>query len=189
LLDGVTMDIEPRGCADEAELRTYCWRVASAVGLACLPVLGATGPAAQQFAESLGRALQFTNILRDLRTDAEVGRIYVPRTWLAELRVAPEWLLGRGPAVAYAVGGAVEALCQMLAAAARDEFALADAALRQLPRRERRALVPARIMGAVYRDLLRRLEQRGGDLILPRTRVPKVRKLWLALLVFAGVQP
>lgn len=189
LLDGVTMDIEPCGCADEAELRLYCWRVASAVGLACLPVLGATGEIAQQFAESLGRALQFTNILRDLRADAEVGRIYVPRTWLAEARVEPAWLLGRGPAPVYASGGPVDGLCRRLATAARVEFAAAHAALRSLPRRSRRALVPARVMGAVYRDLLRRLEQRGGALILPRTRVPKLRKLWLALLVFAGVRP
>lgn len=188
LLDGMAMDVEPRGCADEDELRTYCWRVASAVGLACLPVLGAVEPAAERFADALGKALQFTNILRDLRTDAEVGRIYVPRAWLAECGVEPGWLLGRGPEAAYRAGGPVAQLCARLAGLARIEFVHADAALRTLPRRSRRALVPARIMGVVYRDLLQRLERRAGELILPRVRVPKSRKLWLALLVFAGVR-
>lgn len=187
LLDGVAMDIEPLGFADEAALRSYCWRVASAVGLACLPVLGATEPPATRFAEALGQALQFTNILRDLRSDAEVGRIYVPREWLARFGVEVEWLRGAGPAEAYGPGGPMARLAGQCAATARAEFARADAELRQLPRRARRALVPARIMGAIYRDLLRRLEARRGDVRGARVRVPKLKKLWLALCVLAGV--
>ena len=188
LLDGVEMDLAPHAFADEAELRCYCYRVASAVGLACLPVLGAIGDEAARFAEALGKALQFTNILRDLRTDSEIGRCYVPRTWLAETGVDPAWLGGAGPAAVYAPGGPVAALCARLAQKAADEFATARAALRLLKRRQRRALVPARIMGAIYGDLLQRLVRRGGDLRCRRVRVPRQQKAWLALLVLAGVK-
>ena len=188
LLDGVAMDLEPRGCEDEHELRLYCERVASAVGLACLPVLGAGESAAAAFAHSLGQALQLTNILRDLRTDAEVGRIYVPRTWIAELGIDPRWLQGGGPPAVYAPGGPVGRLRARLIGAAEREFAAARRSLAQLPRRSRRALVPARIMGAVYGDLLQRLRRDPGDLRGPRVRVPRAVKVWLALLVWAGVK-
>ncbi|HEU4418965.1 MAG TPA: squalene/phytoene synthase family protein [Planctomycetota bacterium] len=187
LLDGVEMDLAPHDFADEAELRCYCYRVASAVGLACLPVLGATGAEASRFADALGKALQFTNILRDLRFDAELGRCYAPQTWLAETGVERAWLAGAGPSSVYASDGPVAALCARLAQKAADEFAVARAALRLLPRRQRRALVPARIMGAIYGDLLRRLVQRGGDLRGARMRVTRPKKAWLALLVLAGV--
>ncbi len=188
LLDGVAMDLEPHGFLDEAELRLYCYRVASAVGLACLPVLGAVGDGADAFAEALGRALQLTNILRDLRTDAEVGRCYVPRPWLAAAGVEPAWFGGTGPASVYAPGGPVALVCARLVTAAADEFARARAQLRALSRRQRRALVPARIMGAVYGELLWRLEQRGGDVRGERVAVGRSCKAWLALLVLAGVK-
>jgi squalene synthase HpnD len=188
LLDGVASDLQPRPCADEAELHTYCYRVAAAVGLACLPVLGATSADARTFADALGHALQRTNILRDLRADAEGGRCYLPQPWLAAAGVGHAMLLGHGADVDYAPGGAMSRLVVRLAAAARAEFARADAALRALPRAERRALVPARIMGAVYRALLTRLERRGGEVRGPRTRVGKAHKAWLALTVLAGVR-
>ncbi|MBL8726731.1 MAG: squalene/phytoene synthase family protein [Planctomycetes bacterium] len=186
LLDGMAMDIGHFVCRDEAELRTYCWRVASAVGRACLPVLGASGPAAEAFADHLGLALQFTNILRDLRSDAGAGRCYVPSEWLAALQIDRAWLAGDGPAHAYAANGPLAALAARFAAAARTEFAAAAAALQALPKPARRALVPARIMGAVYGELLVRLERRGGELRGPRVRVPKPRRLWLAAGVLGG---
>ncbi len=188
LLDGVAADLQPRPCADEAELHGYCYRVAAAVGLACLPVLGATSAGARTFADALGHALQRTNILRDLRADAEGGRCYVPQPWLAAAGITMPMLLGHGTDADYASAGGMHRLCARLAQAARAEFARADAALQALPRAERRALVPARIMGAVYRALLTRLERRGGDLRGPRTRVGKVRKVWLALSVLAGLR-
>jgi len=188
LLDGVAMDLAPRDYADEAELRIYCRRVASAVGMACLPVLGVREPAGAEFADHLGLALQFTNILRDLRADATIGRVYVPRTWLADTGVDAAWLGGSGPDAAYAPNGAIAALQRRFVAAARAEFAAANAALRTLPRRSQRALVAPRIMAAVYGELLRRLARAGVDLRGPRVRVPRLQKTWLALQVFAGVR-
>ncbi len=188
LLDGVATDLAPKPFVDEGELHVYCYRVAAAVGLACLPVLGAPSAGARTFADALGHALQRTNILRDLVGDAEGGRCYIPATWLAAAGVEREWLAGRGPDAAYAAGGPVAQLRARLAAAARTWFARAHAALAELPRRERRALVPARIMGVVYSELLARLERQGGDLRGPRVRVGRGRKVWLALQVLAGVR-
>ncbi len=188
LLDGVATDLRPRPFADEEELHRYCYRVASAVGLACLPVLGATSDGAKTFADALGHALQRTNILRDLRGDALGGRCYVPATWLAAEGVQREWLTGVGPDSAYAAAGPMARLCERLASAARREFARARSALRKLPRAERRALVPARIMGAIYSDLLDRLQRRRGDLRGERVRVGRAKKLWLALQVLVGAR-
>ncbi len=188
LLDGVATDLRPRPFADDAELHTYCYRVAAAVGLACLPVLGANSDGARTFADALGHALQRTNILRDLAGDARGGRCYVPASWLAAAGVDRAWLDGSGPASAYGPDGPLAALCARLAAAARTQFARAHAALRSLPRRERRALVPARIMGAVYETLLGKLEQQRGDVRRPRVRLGKLQKLWIVLQVFFGVR-
>lgn len=188
LIEGCRTDIDPDGIADEAELERYCYRVASAVGLACLPILGADGDGARRFAVELGHALQLTNVLRDLRGDAEIGRCYVPRTWLAAVGLQSDDLMGRASPDRYVVAGPVDQLCRRLSAAARSRFANARRELGGLSRRERRALVAPRIMGAVYRELLVSLERRGGELLLPRARVGKARKLWLVALVWLGVR-
>ena len=188
LIAGCATDLDPDGPADEAALELYCYRVASAVGLACLPILGADSEGGRRFAVALGHALQLTNVLRDLRSDAEIGRVYVPQTWLDELGVDREALLGRADASTYAAGGGVAALCERLCTGARARFDEARRELLTLPRAERRGLVAARIMGAVYQDLLGRLERRGGAIVMPRVRVPKWRKMWLAFAVWAGAR-
>jgi phytoene/squalene synthetase len=188
LLDGVATDLAPHAFADEAELERYCYRVASAVGLACLPVLGADSPGARGFANALGQALQRTNILRDLAADARAGRCYVPTTWLTEAGVTLDWLRGEGPVTVYTETGPVAHVRERLAASAHEQFLIAHAALRALPTRERRALVPARIMGAIYAQLLTRLEELGGDVRGPSLRVPRSTKLWLAAQVLAGAR-
>lgn len=188
LIAGCATDLDTTGIADLEQLELYCYRVASAVGIACLPVLGATSPGAERFAHHLGQALQFTNVLRDLRGDAEIGRCYAPQTWLNELQITRDDLLGKGDPLIYAPNGGVAKLGQRLGDVAQARFADARAVLRGLPRAERRALVAPRIMGAIYGDLLRQLQQRGGDIAQARARVPKGRKIWLALSVWAGVR-
>ena len=69
LVAGCATDLEPSGPADEAGLELYCYRVASCVGLTCLPVLGADSEGGRRYAIALGHALQLTNVLRDLRGD------------------------------------------------------------------------------------------------------------------------
>jgi len=183
ILDGVGADLQPPCHENEASLDRYCYLVASAVGLACLPVLGAQGPAAERYAVSLGKALQWTNILRDLHADARAGRVYVPRTWLRELGLDEGLLRGQGPESAYEAGGPVHRLVERLAAVAHGHFEAARAELALLDRAQRRRLLPPRIMGAVYGELLRRLVRRGGDIRGGRMRVGRWRKLWIAMRV------
>lgn len=186
--EGMAMDLEPPAYRTLPELEVYCYRVASAVGLACLPIMGAGSVEAAAFAERLGQALQLTNILRDLRADAEAGRIYVPRDWLEHCAVEPGWLTGAGPPAIYAPAGPVARLCSRLSTAACARFAQARSALLAAPPAERRRLLPARIMGAIYGDLLARLTERGGDLRRPRVRVPKFKKVWLVATLKLGLR-
>src|SRR5438552_10611338 len=90
VLDGVEMDLSQNAYATFAELYRYCYRVASAVGLACIHVWGFRNPAALEHAEAAGIAFQLTNILRDLREDAARGRVYLPLDELARFDYTPD---------------------------------------------------------------------------------------------------
>ncbi len=93
LLKGVEMDLDIKRYADYAELEQYCYRVASVVGLLSIEIFGYQDPACRDYAIHLGKALQLTNILRDVRSDAERGRIYLPLSELARFQVTPEEIL------------------------------------------------------------------------------------------------
>ena len=93
LLKGVEMDLDIKRYANYDELEKYCYRVASVVGLLSIEIFGYTNPACRDYAIHLGKALQLTNILRDVRTDAERGRIYLPLSELARFQVTPEEIL------------------------------------------------------------------------------------------------
>lgn len=186
VLDGVAMDLSPAGFADLPELEAYCRKVASAVGRACLPVFGVGGPAAERYADSLGLALQLTNVLRDLAEDAATGRVYVPRRWLQECGVQPAWLSGSHPPAAAAPGGPLARLVERLHGEAARRFAEARSALAGMPWRDRRRVLPARVMGAVYADLLRGLLARGGRIGGGRLRLGRARKAWLCLRTLLG---
>ncbi len=94
VIEGVSMDIQPRGFATFADLADYCYHVASVVGLSCLHIWGyrSEGGLAERLAEHCGIALQLTNILRDVGDDARNGRIYLPGDDLARFGVKPEEL-------------------------------------------------------------------------------------------------
>lgn len=180
VLDGVAMDLDCAHFATFDQLLHYCDKVAGAVGLACLPVFGAFGAHAERYAVSLGRALQLSNIARDLRADAELGRVYVPQGWFAAERVDASWLRGRGPTAEYASGGGVDRIVARLVGEARTQFAAAAVELARCT--DRAALVPAEIMRAVYAEVLERVAKGGGTAVARgrRARVPTWRKLWLA---------
>jgi 15-cis-phytoene synthase len=96
IITGVECDLEPVRLRDQAELDRYCYHVASAVGLACTHIWQARPGLSRQAAIDCGIAFQLTNILRDIREDAERGRIYLPLEELEAHRCAPEtWLAGR----------------------------------------------------------------------------------------------
>ena len=173
LIDGMEMDAREAICAPSlAELDLYCDRVASAVGRLSVRIFGDASPAADRVAHSLGRALQLTNILRDLHEDAERGRLYLPRELLERHAIA-----AREPARVLA-HPAIGAVCEDLAAIAEQHFAAASAAMEQCARR---AMRPAAVMRAVYHASLDRLRRRGWTRLDEPVSLPRPVKIWLAL--------
>lgn len=172
LIDGCAMDLEPTRFPTFCDLRAYCYKVASTVGLICIEIFGYENPGTRRYAEELGLALQLTNILRDVPADVARGRLYVPLDELAAHGVSEDDLR------AGALTPAVCALLERQARRARDQFARADALL---PPEDARRLVAARIMGAIYRDLLARIVAREYDVFTERVRVPRFHKARIAL--------
>ncbi|MBZ5638661.1 MAG: squalene/phytoene synthase family protein [Acidobacteriia bacterium] len=174
LLEGVGWDIEGRRYESEEDLRQYCRHVASAVGLLCVRVFGCEEGAADAYAEELGVALQWTNILRDVGEDLERGRVYLPAGALRRHGLVESDLSRRDPDVLQRL----DALIREQAAYARDRFAAAAAAL---PRRESRRLMAGRIMAAVYRVLLRKIERAGAAVLARKPRVAAPHRGLIAL--------
>jgi squalene synthase HpnD len=172
VIDGMQMDAETAIVApDLATLDLYCDRVAAAVGRLSVRAFGDASPAADQVAHSLGRALQLTNILRDLREDAERGRLYLPREWLDAAAVSHD------PCSALQAPG-LQQVCARVATLAHEHFRAASEAMRHC---DARAMKPARLMGATYAAILSRLERRGWSPPHERVSLPAWQKLWLAL--------
>jgi presqualene diphosphate synthase len=173
MIDGMEMDAAADIRAPSlAELDLYCARVASAVGHLSVRIFGDASPAADRVAASLGRALQLTNILRDIAEDAARGRLYLPRELLAAHGIADS-----DPATVLRHPG-LRVACRDLARIAARHYDDADAALAQCARR---AMRPAAIMKAIYRATFDRLVAADWrDLDRP-VRIPTPLKLWLAL--------
>jgi len=172
VIDGMQMDAETVIVAPSlAELDLYCDRVAAAVGRLSVRAFGDASPAADSVAWHLGRALQLTNILRDVAEDAGRGRLYLPQEWLHDAGVLAD------PAQALHHPG-LPAVCARIAADAHRHFTEAYAAMRRCAPRTMR---PARLMGASYDALLHRLERRGWTRLEHPVRVPKWQKLLIAL--------
>lgn len=170
VIDGMQMDAETVIVAPTlAELDLYCDRVAAAVGRLSVRAFGDATPAADDVAWHLGRALQLTNILRDVAEDAGRGRLYLPREWLDEAGVPHDAALHHPK---------LPAVCARVAQAAHGHFDSAHAAMRRC---SPRAMRPARLMGASYDALLHRLERRGWTRLDHAVRVPKWQKLLIAL--------
>ncbi len=172
VIDGMQMDAEQVIVApDLATLDLYCDRVAAAVGRLSVRAFGDASPAADEVAHALGRALQLTNILRDVAEDAARGRLYLPGEYLAEAGVPAD------PAAALA-SPALPEVCARLAALARQYFDAAAAAMRCC---DRRAMRPARLMAARYAAILSALQRRGWQQPAARLSLPVWRKLWIVL--------
>jgi len=173
LLKGVEMDLDVNRYQDYKELELYCYRVASVVGLLSIEVFGYQDPACRDYAVSLGKALQLTNILRDVRADAQRGRVYLPLAELERFQVSPEQILRLEYSEKFA------ACAGSVAARARHFYRLAR---ETLPMSDRRSMVAAELMGSVYWRLLRKLERRRFDVFGPTpTRLNKSQKILLIL--------
>jgi presqualene diphosphate synthase len=132
--------------ASYEDLERYCYGAAGAVGLLAMRIFGCEQPQARPFAIALGHALQLTNILRDIRVDARMGRIYLPADWLTQ---------PHSPQQVAAMPHTVQRACQRLAAKALAHFAEADRFAAALPAR---AIAPALAMRDVYALYWRKLE-------------------------------
>jgi len=171
VIDGVEIDIgQPRFRTFDG-LREYCLRVASAVGLVCIEIFGYTNPRCREYAVDLGIALQLTNILRDLGRDLAAGRLYLPTDDLARFGVREDDLrAGRAT-------DAIRALLDFESKRAREHY---RRAAQVLPREDARRLAAARIMGAIYFELLERIETSGYEVFGAPVRVPRWRQAAIA---------
>jgi phytoene synthase len=173
IIDGMEMDVgSPIRAPDASTLDLYCDRVASAVGRLSVRVFGISGEAGIALAHHLGRALQLTNILRDLDEDAGVGRLYLPREALRAAGIE-----AADPAAVLSNPGLAQA-CQSVAAKARGHFQAANKIMADCPRRNARA--PS-IMANAYGLILDALEQRGWAAPRRPVRVGKPQLLWILL--------
>jgi phytoene synthase len=171
LIRGCEMDLDTTRYESYETLELYCYRVASVVGLLSIEIFGYREPATRNYAIALGKALQFTNILRDVGSDAARGRIYLPQAEIARFSVPPDDILqGR-----YSENFA--AMAKAFAQRAKDFYELAR---NTLPAGDRCKMVAAELMGSVYWDLLLKLEREEFRVLQPEPiRLSKPHKLAL----------
>jgi 15-cis-phytoene synthase len=176
LIAGVEMDLTHTRYSTFGELYEYCYRVASVVGLMCIEIFGYRNPKAKDYAIALGVALQLTNIMRDLKGDAERGRIYLPLEDLTRVGYREEELLQCAYTPAF-----IE-LMGVAATRARQYF---HRARHLLTEEDRRSLVAAEIMGAIYYRLLETIEAQHYRVFDRTITLPTSHKLWIALSIWA----
>jgi phytoene synthase len=173
VIDGMQMDLDADIRAPSLEvLDLYCDRVASAVGRLSVKVFGMSDGPGEELAHHLGRALQLTNILRDLDEDAAIGRLYLPREFLDGAGIA-----GFDPSAVIA-DPHVDAACRPMARLAREHYRKADAVLAGRPAGR---LAAPRLMSAVYAAILGKMETVGWAPPRARAKISKVSLLWIVL--------
>jgi phytoene synthase len=178
LLAGIESDLRGDPIETFGDLRLYCHRVASTVGLLLVRVLGAGHPRALAYAEHMGIAVQLTNVLRDVGEDAAHGRIYLAREDLARLGVTPDDLRRRE------LTEPIRLLLALYAERARIFYERAEASLAD---GDRAALRPAEAMGCIYRRLLETLQEQGFPCMQRPVRLSKPRRLAIAAGAWLGL--
>ncbi|MBI3635778.1 MAG: presqualene diphosphate synthase HpnD [Candidatus Rokubacteria bacterium] len=176
IVDGVEMDTTGTAYETAEELERYCYRVASAVGLCAIEIFGYRDPRAREYAVNLGKALQWTNIMRDVGEDARNGRVYLPRADLREFGVTEADLRA---------GRSSDAFVRLMARQAERARGFYRAAWAALPPVDARSLVAAEIMGRIYFALLGRIEAARFQVFGRRIAVPTGRKVAIAVRCWA----
>jgi 15-cis-phytoene synthase len=171
LIKGCEMDLETMRYENFEQLELYCYRVASAVGLLSIEIFGHQSAATRDYAIYLGKALQLTNILRDVKNDAARGRIYLPQTELKKTGVSEQEILDSKYSDRYL------ALAGSIAQRAKYFYRLAH---KTLPPEDRKSMVAAELMGSVYWQLLQKLERGKFNVFGPQPlKLSKPHKLAL----------
>ncbi|MBL6854371.1 MAG: presqualene diphosphate synthase HpnD [Alphaproteobacteria bacterium] len=177
VIDGMDMDVaEDIVAPDKKTLDLYCERVASAVGRLSIKVFGMDEGPGDELAHHLGRALQLTNILRDIDEDAGIGRVYLPREYLKDAGITsldPRTMIA---------DPRIDHVCK---AVARDAHAWYDGAAAVLAKKPKGRIGTPRLMGAVYEEILRQTEVVGWK--PPRTRVSLSKPKLLGIVVRHGL--
>jgi 15-cis-phytoene synthase len=170
IINGVEMDLSRKRYQTWDELRPYCYRVASALGLICIEIFGYRNPSAKLYAENLGLALQLTNILRDVREDADRSRIYLPLEDLARFNVSEDEILGGVYSPNFVN------LMDFEATRARELYALAQS---ELAPEDRATLLTAEAMRLIYAALLERIIKSNYRVLDRRHSLSAPHKLYL----------
>jgi phytoene synthase len=158
LIKGCEMDLDIKRYEDFEALEQYCYHVASVVGLLSIGIFGYKNPACRDYAVYLGKALQLTNILRDVKTDSARGRIYLPLAELKKFGVSEAEILDSKYSDRYFT------LAASIAGRAKRFYQLAQ---KTLPSEDRQAMIAAELMGSVYWQLLQKLERGNFDVFGP----------------------
>jgi phytoene synthase len=186
LVAGVTMDLDraasgaPDTYATFADLYSYCYLVASVVGLVCIRIFGYSDSRAEKLAEETGIAFQLTNILRDVAEDAERNRVYLPLENLAAHNVSLDSLLHRAPSAPPTANE--RALLAAIAQRAEEYYKSAQLLLPMIDRESRPALW---VLVAIYHGLLKRIERANYDVFSCRASVPLPQKLGILVVGLA----
>lgn len=173
IIGGMEMDLFHVRYNSFSDLQYYCYRVAGVVGRLIVRILGFKNPQTLEYAETLGLALQLTNIIRDVGEDARMGRIYLPLDELQQYNVPAAVIQNAAPTAEFA------ALMQFQFERARDTY---RQALRLLPAEDKKAQQSGLVMAAIYHALLLEIERDGLSNVLKyKIRIPNPRKLRIAL--------
>jgi phytoene synthase len=176
VIRGVEMDLTITRYETFEDLRVYCYRVASVIGLICIQVCGYSDPKAREYAIELGLAMQLTNILRDIREDSEMGRVYLPQEDLAGFSYSEEQLM------AGELNAEFTQFMEFQVARARDYFKKGKRLLKLLPMRTRAC--PS-VLGGIYSRVLDRIEDKKYDVYERRISLPRREKLFLTVRIWA----
>ena len=170
MIRGVSSDLEPRRIRTFPELYDYCYHVASVVGLSVIHVFGFHDPRALELAERCGVAFQLTNILRDVREDAEHGRVYLPEEDLVRFGVKAEELSGA------VLSPALRNLLAFEAGRARAYYQESEPLMDMVDSGSRASL---KALIGIYSRLLERISSSGYQVLSARVRVPTWEKIWI----------
>ncbi len=171
IIDGMAMDLDHSGYVSFDALRVYCHRVAGVVGILAAHIFGYDDARTLEYAEQLGLAFQLTNIIRDVREDAALQRVYLPRDELARFNVNVADLHAQHSS------DALIALLRFQTQRAREYYQRAFATLPEVDRYKQRSGL---IMAAVYSETLNAIERDGFHVLEQRARLSGVRKFWIA---------
>jgi len=177
IIDGMEMDLRYNRYPDFATLLSYCYRVASVVGLMAAEIFGYRDPATLKYAENLGTAFQLTNIIRDVGEDARRGRVYLPLDELERFNVSAAQVLHLQDSPA------LQRFIEFQIARAEEYYRIA---LTCLPEQDRKAQRAGLVMAAIYRKVLEEIRKGGCKVLDRRTSLTPLRKLWIAWRTWLG---